>query len=402
MQRRQRPPTGRQGQELGPARTPHPLRPKSMPPDDIGDDSPAQETVSHARRVWAATCRWWRSKRTASSRLHKMRIVPSALWTRPIGVGAPCLIGRATSTDPTDQFLALVVHLAAQTQDAIDALTASSPTFANASPSQSRRRSGGCRHADRQSRRGNARPRGKPRSMNTRDPAWERCGPRRNASALSRSPTDSALASSHDQPLPRRSLPRGCASTDGFIITPKQELFLCRPTGGKEGRGDAIAMVMHAQGCAKRRSPSSPASHYRKAKRQHHHHRITIAAARRRPAKERRKAATTAQAMALWNSGRDPRGTPGQTYLNRDRKLDLDPDCAARSCAGIPASTRCSHCFAASKPASRKQSPASCSTATRIRPRACSPARSAARQSCSMRSRTCLRASTSARASRPA
>jgi hypothetical protein len=37
---------------------------------------------------------------------------------------------------------------------------------------------------------------------------------------------------------------------------------------------------------------------------------------------------TTAQAIALWNVGLDPRGTPGQIYLERDRKLELGGDLA--------------------------------------------------------------------------
>ena len=33
---------------------------------------------------------------------------------------------------------------------------------------------------------------------------------------------------------------------------------------------------------------------------------------------------TTAQALALWNAGLDPRGTPGEIYFNRDRALNLE------------------------------------------------------------------------------
>src|SRR5258708_4219022 len=39
--------------------------------------------------------------------------------------------------------------------------------------------------------------------------------------------------------------PFGCATTDGFVITPKDNVFICRPSGDS---GDAIALVMHATG----------------------------------------------------------------------------------------------------------------------------------------------------------
>lgn len=39
--------------------------------------------------------------------------------------------------------------------------------------------------------------------------------------------------------------PFGCATADGFVITPKDNVFICRPSG--DG-GDAIALVMHATG----------------------------------------------------------------------------------------------------------------------------------------------------------
>lgn len=38
----------------------------------------------------------------------------------------------------------------------------------------------------------------------------------------------------------------GCASTDGFVVTPTKQIFLCRPSGDS---GDAIAMVQHVMGC---------------------------------------------------------------------------------------------------------------------------------------------------------
>ena len=42
--------------------------------------------------------------------------------------------------------------------------------------------------------------------------------------------------------------PAGCATRDGFVVTPKAQKFLCRPA--KEG-GGAVSMVMHVQGCSK-------------------------------------------------------------------------------------------------------------------------------------------------------
>ena len=40
--------------------------------------------------------------------------------------------------------------------------------------------------------------------------------------------------------------PKGCASSDGFVVTPQERLFFCRPSG--EG-GGAIDMVMHIRSC---------------------------------------------------------------------------------------------------------------------------------------------------------
>lgn len=40
--------------------------------------------------------------------------------------------------------------------------------------------------------------------------------------------------------------PAGCASKDGFVVTPKSGLFVCRPSG--EG-GGPVDLVMHARGC---------------------------------------------------------------------------------------------------------------------------------------------------------
>lgn len=40
--------------------------------------------------------------------------------------------------------------------------------------------------------------------------------------------------------------PAGCASADGFIVTPRDRVFFCRPS--RQG-GSAIDMVMHTRGC---------------------------------------------------------------------------------------------------------------------------------------------------------
>ena len=40
----------------------------------------------------------------------------------------------------------------------------------------------------------------------------------------------------------------GCASTDGFVVTPSKGLFLCRPSGET---GDVVDMVVHARGLSK-------------------------------------------------------------------------------------------------------------------------------------------------------
>ena len=165
--------------------------------------------------------------------------------------------------------------------------------------------------------------------MNTRDPAWDalRAAAKRIGIVEIAHRLGARLKPSTSRYLVGP-CPRGCASTDGFIINPKKQLFLCRPTGGKEGSGDAIAMMMHVHGCAYRdalafivgRSAASPS-------------RATPPAIRAteedEEGAERERVArptTTAQAMALWNPGRDPRCTPGQLYLERDRKLELPAD----------------------------------------------------------------------------
>ena len=102
---------------------------------------------------------------------------------------------------------------------------------------------------------------------------------------------------------------------------------MCRPSGAK---GDAIDMVEHVLGCSKvealefvigkkvgvgaQDGPHPPAP--------------TPIGPAREEAENKSNATTTAQAMALWEQGVDPRGTPVEKYLNEDRKLDLGVDLA--------------------------------------------------------------------------
>jgi Toprim domain/CHC2 zinc finger len=112
--------------------------------------------------------------------------------------------------------------------------------------------------------------------------------------------------------------PAGCARTDGFIVTPAKRLFFCRPS---ETRGDAIDLAVHALGCSKTealeyvtgRKPSD----------------APVPKPAFRPAKEApppRPLTSTADALALFREGRDPRGTLAEKYLNQERRLDLPVD----------------------------------------------------------------------------
>jgi CHC2 zinc finger len=107
--------------------------------------------------------------------------------------------------------------------------------------------------------------------------------------------------------------PAGCAREDGFVVTPAKRLFYCRPS---ETRGDAVDMVMHAQGCT-----SAEALEYI----------IGTSKPSAGPAREvqrdaPRPATTTHDALALFSEGRDPRGTLVERYLTRERGLDLPAD----------------------------------------------------------------------------
>ena len=169
--------------------------------------------------------------------------------------------------------------------------------------------------------------------MTTRDPAWE-------ALRLQAKGADilevARRLGARLKPSTRYLVgpcPRGCASDDGFIIDPRKRLFLCRPTGGKEGSGDIIAMAMHGLGCGYRdavafivgetnRPPSAVTP--RPPRRQMEEEEEAGEGRVARP----KAPTTTADAMRLWSPAVDPRPTPARIYLERDRNLSLDDDLA--------------------------------------------------------------------------
>jgi putative DNA primase/helicase len=63
-----------------------------------------------------------------------------------------------------------------------------------------------------------------------------------------------ALAEQHGARLKRSgrhwigACPKGCASADGFVVTPDKQKFFCRPS--REG-GGAVSLIMHVRGCSK-------------------------------------------------------------------------------------------------------------------------------------------------------
>lgn len=93
-----------------------------MPPDNINGDDAAQETVSHHRIVWRDDRPLVVVEEDGVTRLHPLKIVPSALWRSPYWRRCALPDWTTSLDNPADQFLALVVHLAGQTQDSIDAL----------------------------------------------------------------------------------------------------------------------------------------------------------------------------------------------------------------------------------------------------------------------------------------
>lgn len=91
--------------------------------------------------------------------------------------------------------------------------------------------------------------------------------------------------------------PAGCASSDGFVITPAKGIFLCRPSGES---GDVVDMVVHAQGCTKAQAlefvtgrdlPGTEESPEDRRAREAKRAQLQAAAAKRREQEERAAAA---------------------------------------------------------------------------------------------------------------
>lgn len=95
-----------------------------MPPDDIGDESPTQETVWHARRVMSGDKPMVAVEEDSVVTLHKMRVVPHALWHSNLWRRCALPDWASDITDPANQFLVLTIHLASRQQRAIDTLRA--------------------------------------------------------------------------------------------------------------------------------------------------------------------------------------------------------------------------------------------------------------------------------------
>lgn len=82
--------------------------------------------------------------------------------------------------------------------------------------------------------------------MNAFSPQWDQWTARAEA-------VDIAAVAQRLQPKLKRAgadllgpCPAGCASTDGFVVTPREHIFLCRPSGVS---GNAIVMVRHSLSC---------------------------------------------------------------------------------------------------------------------------------------------------------
>lgn len=125
--------------------------------------------------------------------------------------------------------------------------------------------------------------------------------------------------------------PLGCATRDGFVVS-EDRGFLCRPSGA---RGDAVDMVMHVQGF----TDHADALEFITGKRPPRKREKGDVEPREpapapppapRPARKEdaKPATTTADALALWRQGVDPRGTLVERYLNQERRLDLPADLA--------------------------------------------------------------------------
>jgi CHC2 zinc finger len=128
--------------------------------------------------------------------------------------------------------------------------------------------------------------------------------------------------------------PLGCASKDGFIVNQKKG-FLCRPSGA---HGDAVDMVEHVQGVSKAEALAYitgkplPGKDPESASPPPPSRTLPPTPQVKRPARKEdaKPATTTAQALALFHQGVDPRGTLGERYLNQERKLELPADLCGR------------------------------------------------------------------------
>lgn len=84
--------------------------------------------------------------------------------------------------------------------------------------------------------------------MSERSPAWEQFWEDAKAAPIETVAEQLGVTLRRVGPDLVGPCPLGCAKTDGFIVTPKKGIFLCRPSGET---GDVIDMVVHAQGCSK-------------------------------------------------------------------------------------------------------------------------------------------------------
>ena len=93
-----------------------------MPDDPTKSDGAAQQTASHTRRVQVGDRQMVAVEEGNLVTLHKLRIVPSALWNSNIWRRCALPDWASDITDPANQFLVLTIHLADKEQRAIDAL----------------------------------------------------------------------------------------------------------------------------------------------------------------------------------------------------------------------------------------------------------------------------------------
>jgi hypothetical protein len=132
--------------------------------------------------------------------------------------------------------------------------------------------------------------------------------------------------------------PLGCASTDGFVVTPSKRLFYCRPSGAG---GDALDMVMHVKNVSPsealeyitgQRTARKNDAYPQKPRRETTSPAPTPPSAAGPARKEAGQSAgwttTTEDALALWRPAVDPRRTLVERYFNIERNLNLSADLA--------------------------------------------------------------------------